>query len=67
MSICSTIFISRKEAKEMALKLLMYQQQQLVENAIKSMDDFDLTLLINSDCYDYRIAKPEPKSKKEAK
>lgn len=67
MSICSDIFITEEEAREKVKRILMYQQEQLIDAAIKSMKDFELSGYLNQDgsIYYYNIIKT-PKKKKDA-
>ena len=49
MSICSDVFISLEEARERVRSKLMYQQSLLIESAIKSMNEFELSGYLNED------------------
>lgn len=64
MSICSDVFISREKAREMVSKHLMYEQEKLVNAAVKNMQDYELTRYLNGDnsIYYYNI-----ENKKKAK
>ena len=55
MSISSDIFISRKEAGERVIDKLLYEQKQLVEKAVKGMEDWELTDHLHTDLYFYNI------------
>ncbi len=57
MSICSDVFITREEAEKMVKSQLMYEQEMLIDNAIKGMSSLDLSGLLNrdSDLYYYNI------------
>lgn len=59
MSICSDVCISLEEARRKVKAQLMYEQEQLIDSAIKGMQEFDLTSLLNrdSDLYYYSIEK----------
>lgn len=65
MSICSDIFISRKEARERVRRILIHEQEKLIEHAVDGMEDFELTSYLNreSEMYFYNIEKPERKKK----
>lgn len=66
MSICSDVYITRQEARQKVIQKLMYDQQMLIQLAVKAMDDFELRLHLNqnSDLYYYNI-KPDKKKTKE--
>ncbi len=67
MSICSDVFISREKAREMVKAKLMYQQEKLVEIAVKNMKDWELTSELNDgseDLYFYNIERKEKKNGK---
>lgn len=57
MSICSDVYISREEARVRVKNELLYQQKELIELAIKGMNDFELIHILNkdSDLYYYNI------------
>lgn len=57
MSICSDVYISREKAREMVTKHLMYEQEKLVNAAVKNMQDYELTSYLNEDgsIYYYNI------------
>ena len=57
MSICSDVYISREKAREMVTKHLMYEQEKLVNAAVKNMQDYELTEYLNEDgsIYYYNI------------
>lgn len=57
MSICSDVFISREKALIMVKKQLMYEQERIVDLAIKNMPNWEITSYINSDgsIYYYNI------------
>jgi hypothetical protein len=55
MSICSDVLITREEARTRVKNMLMFQQERLIDLAISSMDDWELTHELNSDMYFYNI------------
>lgn len=59
MSICSSIYITKEEALKQAKSVLMRQQESLVDNALKSMEDYELGLLLSTELYDYNIVTDE--------
>lgn len=66
MSICSAIFITREEARKRVTEKLMYQQQKLIEAAVKGMKDWELTSELNDgseDLYFYNISKEKKNAK----
>ena len=63
MSICSDIYITREEAEKRVKATLLYQQERLIELAVKSMDDSDLARELHSDTYYVNIEKPKKKVK----
>lgn len=65
MSICSDVFISLEEARERVRSKLMYQQSLLIESAIKSMNEFELSGYLNEDgsLYYYNIDRSIKKKK----
>ena len=59
MSICSDVFITEEEARKKVKAFLLYEQELLVDAAVKGMQDFELSLYLNKDCdlYYYNITK----------
>lgn len=59
MSICSDVFITEEEARERVKRMLMYEQEQLLQLAVNGMQVWDLTSYLNrdSDLYYYNITK----------
>jgi hypothetical protein len=59
MSICSDVFITEEEARQRVKRMLMYQQEQLIDAAIKGMETFELSMHLNGhdDLYYYNITK----------
>lgn len=57
MSISSDIYITRKEAEDEVKAELMSQYEALVDLAVKSMEDWELTSKLNTDLYFYNIEK----------
>ena len=57
MSICSDVFITREEAEKMVKAQLIYEQTELIKNAVKGMDVWALSSILNrdSDMYYYNI------------
>ena len=57
MSICSDVFITREEAEKMVYSQLMYEQERLIQQAIKGMNSWELSGILNrdSDLYYYSI------------
>lgn len=49
MSIYSTIYITLEKAREYAKSKLMHEQEKLIDLAIQSMEDFELTSHLNAD------------------
>jgi hypothetical protein len=49
MSICSDVYITREKAEMMVKNKLEYQQRLLIKQAIKGMDDYELTNHLNED------------------
>lgn len=64
MSISSDISISREDARSIVKNLLLYEQEKLIDQAIKGMQDSDLRNYLNkdSDLYYYTI-KTEKKNR----
>jgi len=50
VSVCSDKFITKQEAMEMVKHILMYNQQILVEQAVKGMDKHELIDVLNKEC-----------------
>lgn len=65
MSICSDVYISLDEARQRVKAKLMRDQEELVDQAIKGMSEFDLSCILNrdSDIYYYHIEKKKRKIK----
>ena len=61
MSICSDVFITREEAEKMVEAQLIYEQTELIKNAIKGMDVWALSSVLNrdSDLYYYNIERED--------
>lgn len=60
MSICSDIFITMEEARKRVKEKLMYQQEKLIDTAVKNMKSWELTSELNdgsNDLYFYHIEK----------
>lgn len=57
MSICSDVYITKEEAVKRVKQTLLYQQEQLIESAIKGMSLFEMSHILNrdSDLYYYNI------------
>ena len=57
MSICSDVYISLDEARRRVKIKLMFEQERLIDSAIKGMDKWELDSLLNedSDIYYYNI------------
>ena len=57
MSICSDVFVTREEAEKMVEAQLIYEQTELIKNAVKGMDVWALSTVLNrdSDLYYYNI------------
>lgn len=57
MSICSDVYITREKAEKMVKSRLMYEQERLIDLAVKSMGNFDLSGYINEEgsIYYYNI------------
>lgn len=55
MSICSDIYIERKEALERVYKFLMSQQEDLIRKAVNSMDNNELASQLHSEMYYYHV------------
>ena len=67
MSICSDVYIDIEEARKKVKAKLMYEQERLIDSAIKGMEDWELSSYINqdSDLYYYNITtKKKTKGKK---
>lgn len=64
MGICSDVFITRDEARSRVKSLLLNEQQQLIESAIKGMADSDLTRILNRDSELYYFNIDTSKKKK---
>ncbi len=65
MSICSDIFISQVEARQMVEEQLMQNQMNLVKKAVKCMADWELENYLNdkSELYYYNIEKKKNDSR----
>lgn len=59
MSICSDVFITKEKALERVKRILLSKQEVLIDLALKSMDDFELTSYLDSEMYYYTITEPE--------
>jgi hypothetical protein len=59
MSICSGINITRKKAEKILKNMLLFDQEILIDLAIKNMDNLDLASKISDECYDYCIDEEE--------
>jgi hypothetical protein len=61
MSICSDVFITEEEARQRVKRMLMYNQEQLIDLAMQSMENFELTNYLNQgdDIYYYNIIEEE--------
>jgi hypothetical protein len=59
MSICSDVYITEEEARQRVKRMLMFNQETLIDLAVKSMQDFELTGYLNqdNDTYYYNITK----------
>lgn len=59
MSICSDVFITEEEARKKVKAFLLYEQELLVDSAVKGMDIFELGSYLNkdSDMYYFNITK----------
>lgn len=53
MSICSDVYIDIEEARKKVKAKLMYEQERLIDSAIKGMEDWELSSYINQDSYLY--------------
>lgn len=64
MSICSDVYIDIHKAREMVKAELMAEQERLVENAVKGMDKWELSRVLNrdSDIYYYNITSKKSKN-----
>lgn len=51
MSICSDVFITLEEAREMAIENLLYDHKTIIVKAVEAMDDFELSGIINKNSY----------------
>jgi hypothetical protein len=69
MSICSDVSISLEEAKDRVKNILLCQQKQLIEQAMKGMTKDDLSLILNmdGDLYYYNIRSSKRKVDKDKK
>lgn len=47
MSISSDVYITKKEAIKMVTSQLLHEQKQLIKRAVKGMDDWELTNILN--------------------
>lgn len=61
MSICSTVSITKEEALERVKRILLSRQEDLIDLALKSMNNYELTSYLDSDLYYYTITKPKGK------
>jgi hypothetical protein len=61
MSICSDVYISKEKAQLMVKNKLLYQQELLINLAVKAMEDFELSGYLNEDgsIYYYNIESDE--------
>lgn len=62
MGCSSDIFITREQAEEIAIKKLKYQQDLLINAAVKGMENFELSHILNdtADClYYYSIVESQ--------
>lgn len=61
MSICSDVYINVDEARRKVKAKLMCEQERLIDSAIKGMDEWDLSSILNrnSDLYYYNIESEE--------
>lgn len=61
MSICSDVFITKEKARAMVKRVLLSQQEILIDQAIKGMDTWELTGYLNYDgsIYYYNIERSD--------
>lgn len=61
MSICSDVFITREEAEKMAEDQLIQEQTILIKQAIKGMNRWELSGILNrdSELYYYNIERED--------
>jgi hypothetical protein len=58
VSICSDVFITEEEARQRVKRMLMFEQERLIDAAIKGMETFELSMHLNTDdMYYYNITK----------
>lgn len=67
MSICSDVYIDIETARQKVKAKLMYEQERLIDSAVKGMEDWELSSYLNQDSslYYYNItSKKKTKDKK---
>jgi hypothetical protein len=60
MSICSDVFITEEEARQRVKRMLMYEQELLIQLAVNGMKVWELSSYLNRDddgLYFYNITK----------
>lgn len=55
MSICSSVYIERKEAEKRVKAQLIHQHELLVDNAIRAMSNSDLGYALSDEMYDVSV------------
>lgn len=67
MSICSDVFITKEKARAMVKRVLLSQQEILIDQAIKGMDTWELRRYLNSDgsIYYYNIERSDDEEREE--